>query len=233
MLEIKKLLELSLEEREVAIYNELRQIDCSEHIEKLSQGNVTLSYLSWSWAFDTIQQLLPISYEIKQFVDGEGNRVPYQFDKNTGYMVFTEMTILGIKKSMWLPVMDSANKAMKSEPYAYKTKNGDKWVQAANMFDVNKTIMRCLVKNLSLFGLGLYIYAGEDLPPKEKEYITDEQKKAFKELGVKVEGVLSTYGISDINLLEKEQAQFVIDSKKAYLEKQKSKVGATDGNTNK
>ena len=233
MMEIKKLLELSLEEREVAIYNELRKIDCSEHIEKLSQGNVTLSYLSWSWAFDTIQQLLPISYEIKQFTDGEGNRVPYQFDKNTGYMVFTEMTILGIKKSMWLPVMDSANKAMKAEPYSYKTKNGDRWVLAANMFDVNKTIMRCLVKNLSLFGLGLYIYAGEDLPPKEKEYITDEQKKAFKELGVKVEGVLSTYGISDINLLEKEQAQFVIDSKKAYLEKQKSKAGATDGNTNK
>lgn len=231
MLDIKELMKLSLEEREVAIYKELRQIDCSEHIEKLTQGNVTLSYLSWSWAFDTIQQLLPISYEIKQFTDANGKLVPYQFDKNTGYMVFTEMNILGIKKSMWLPVMDSANKAMKSEPYSYKAKGVDKWVQPANMFDVNKTIMRCLVKNLSLYGLGLYIYAGEDLPPKEKEYITDEQLKEMQDLKVRIDGVLKTYGITDIKQLEKDQAQFVIDSKRAYLEKQKA--GATDGNTTK
>ena len=229
-MEIKKLLEMCLEEREVAIYKELKKIDCSEHIEKLNQGGVTLSYLSWSWAVDTLQSLLPMSYEIKQFVDGNGNKVPYQYDKNTGYMVFTEVTILGIKKSMWLPVLDSNNKAMKAEPYQYKTKNGDKYVNAATMFDVNKTIMRCLVKNISMFGLGLYIYAGEDLPPKEKEYITKEQLQAFKDLGVKVEGVLSTYGVSDVSLLEKDQAQFVIDSKRAYLEKQKVKE---NGNTSK
>ena len=220
-MDIKKLLEMSIEEREVAIYNELRKIDVSEHTEKVKQGGIELTYLSWSWAFDTIQQLLPISYEVKQFVDGEGNRLPYQYDKNTGYMVFTEMNILGVKKSMWLPVMDSANKAMKDEPYKYTTKNGDKWVQPATMFDINKTIMRCLVKNVSLYGLGLYIYAGEDLPPKEKEYITKEQLDEMKELGVKIEGVLSTYGINDIKFLEKEQAQFVIDSKRAYLKKQK------------
>ena len=222
-MDIKKLLEMSIEEREVAIYNELRKIDVSEHTEKVKQGGIELTYLSWSWAFDTIQQLLPISYEVKQFVDGEGNRLPYQYDKNTGYMVFTEMNILGVKKSMWLPVMDSANKAMKDEPYKYTTKNGDKWVQPATMFDVNKTIMRCLVKNVSLYGLGLYIYAGEDLPPKEKEYITKEQLDEMKELGVKIEGVLSTYGVNDIKFLEKEQAQFVIDSKRAYLKKQKEK----------
>lgn len=230
MLDIKKLLSLSIEEREVEIYKELRLIDCSEHTEKVKQGGIELTYLSWSWAFDTVQQLLPISYEVKQFVDGEGNKVPYQYDKNTGYMVFTEMNIIGVKKSMWLPVMDSANKAMKAEPYKYTTKMGDKWVQAATMFDVNKTIMRCLVKNISMFGLGLYIYAGEDLPPKEKEYITKEQLDEMKKLGVVFEGVLSTYGISDISLLEKENAQFVIDSKKRYLAKQKEKE---NGNTSK
>ena len=158
--------------------------------------------------------------------------MPYQYDKNTGYMVFTEMNIVGVKKSMWLPVMDSANKAMKAEPYKYTTKSGDKWVQAATMFDVNKTIMRCLVKNLSLYGLGLYIYAGEDLPPREKEYITKEQLDEMKALGVKLDGVINTYGISDISLLEKDQAQFVIESKKAYLEKQKGK-GADNGSANK
>jgi hypothetical protein len=65
---------------------------------------------------------------------------------------------------MWLPVMDGKNKAMKREAYKYMTKFGEKSVEAFTMFDVNKAIMRCLTKNLAMFGLGLYIYAGEDLP---------------------------------------------------------------------
>ena len=73
-----------------------------------------------------------------------------------------------------MPVMDGANKAMKAEKYSYQVKgrNGqpyDKWVEAATMFDINKTIMRCLVKNLAMFGLGLYIYAGEDLPTTDDD----------------------------------------------------------------
>ena len=78
--------------------------------------------------------------------------------------MFTKVTINGITKEMWLPVMDSKNKAMKKEPYTYTTKYGEKTVESATMFEINKTIMRCLVKNLAMFGLGLYIYAGEDLP---------------------------------------------------------------------
>ena len=75
---------------------------------------------------------------------------------------------------MWLPVMDGNNKAMLNHPYKYKVKEykDGKWtggyieksVEVASMFDVNKTIMRCLVKNLAMFGLGIYIYAGEDMP---------------------------------------------------------------------
>ena len=80
---------------------------------------------------------------------------------------------------MWLPVLDGANKAMKAAPYTYTTPKWDynpqtrrrekigmeeRTVEAASMFDVNKAIMRCLVKNLAMFGLGLYVYAGEDLP---------------------------------------------------------------------
>ena len=75
--------------------------------------------------------------------------------------------------------MDSNNNAMKDKPYEYTTKYGTKTVDSADMFDINKTIMRCLVKNLAMFGLGLYIYAGEDLPPKEpeveKEPVTPQQ----------------------------------------------------------
>lgn len=88
-------------------------------------------------------------------------------------MVYTTVTIDGITHEMWLPVMDGANNAMRFEPYSIKTKFGDKPVAAATMFDVNKTIMRCLTKNLAMFGLGLYIYAGEDLPEE-----TEDEKQA-------------------------------------------------------
>ena len=69
--------------------------------------------------------------------------------------------------------MDLKNKTMKETAYTYqfydtyKKQYVEKTVNAATMFDVNKTIMRCLVKNLAMFGLGLYIYAGEDLPNEE------------------------------------------------------------------
>jgi hypothetical protein len=56
---------------------------------------------------------------------------------------------------------------MKDTEYSYATRYGDKTVEAATMFDINKAIMRCLVKNLAMFGLGIYIYAGEDLPEGE------------------------------------------------------------------
>lgn len=229
-LDLKKLLEMSIEEREVEIFKILRQIDVSEHIEKLEQNNITLSYLSWAWAFDTIQQMLPISYKVKHFTDMAGNEQPYMFDENTGYMVETEMTILGVTKTMWLPVMDSNNRAMKKEAYNVTFKSGrNVAVQPANMFDVNKTIMRCLVKNVSLFGLGLYIYAGEDLPERPKEYITQEQIDEMKKLGVKMDGVLKSFNVSDITLLEKTQADYVITSKRNYLEKQK-KESESNGN---
>ena len=74
---------------------------------------------------------------------------------------------------MWLPVMNSSNKAMKETAYTYqvydtfKRQYVEKTVNAATMFDINKTIMRCLVKNLAMFGLGLYVYAGEDIPCDE------------------------------------------------------------------
>ena len=71
---------------------------------------------------------------------------------------------------------------MKAQPYSYvvtyKTKTVEKRVEAATMFDVNTTIMRCLVKNLAMFGLGLYIYAGEDLPQEEKEKAASDRLKA-------------------------------------------------------
>ena len=89
-------------------------------------------------------------------------------------MVFTKVTIAGITREMWLPVMDSKNKTMLDHEYTYEVKNWktgevvEKVVAPATMFDINKTIMRCLTKNFAMFGLGLYIYAGEDLPEEEQ-----------------------------------------------------------------
>jgi len=68
---------------------------------------------------------------------------------------------------MNLPVLDGANKAQKNVDYTYKTKFSEKIVNAATMFDINTAIMRCLTKNLAMFGLGHYIYAGEDFPENE------------------------------------------------------------------
>lgn len=161
-------------EKKKTVFDELFHLDVNDRVEKKKTGNSQLSYLSWSWAWAEVKKRFEdAEYVIHKF----NNQLPYVYDENTGYMVFTSVTINGITHEMWLPVMDGANKAMKSRPYTYKTRNGDKSVEAATMFDVNKTIMRCLVKNLAMFGLGLYIYSGEDLPEEEPAKAANEKQK--------------------------------------------------------
>lgn len=161
------------------VFDELNAINVNDKTEKKKSGGTELTYLSWTWAWAEVKKRFPDAhYEIVMH-----NGLPYVYDENTGYMVFTNVTIDGITHTMWLPVMDGANKAMKNQPYTYSTKyNGEKTVEAATMFDVNKTIMRCLVKNLAMFGLGLYIYAGEDLPEVEVEEQKTAQEVAKKKL---------------------------------------------------
>jgi hypothetical protein len=140
----------------MASFEELRSINVNDHTETKSG----LTYLSWAWAWDMFKQKCPdATYELVKNANG----LPY-FESNAGVMVYTKVTVENITYEMWLPVMDGANKAMLSTPYNYKTKYGEKSVEAFSMFDVNKTIMRCLVKNLAMFGFAIYIYAGEDLP---------------------------------------------------------------------
>ena len=163
----------------MGVFEELNAINVNEKTEKKKSGNTELTYLSWTWAWAEVKKRYPDAhYEIIMH-DG----LPYVYDENTGYMVFTTVTIQDITHMMWLPVMDGANKAMKNKRYTYSTKySGEKRVEAATMFDVNKTIMRCLVKNLAMFGLGLYIYAGEDLPEVEAEEQKTAQEVAKKKL---------------------------------------------------
>ena len=147
-------------------FEKLTALDVSAHIEKKTTKTATLSYLSWAWAWDYFKKSYPdAKYEIKEW---EGK--PYLFDEKTGYMVETSITAGGETHMMWLPVMDGSNHAMTDKKYTITNKYGQvTTIQPANMFDINKAIMRCLVKNMAMFGLGLYIYAGEDLPSDSVE----------------------------------------------------------------
>ena len=166
------------------IFNKLFLLDINGHIEKKNG----LSYLSWAWAWAEVKKLYPTAnYTIE----------PYSFDEKLGYMVFTNVTIAGQTYRMWLPVMDNNNNSMKSEPYEVTTKYGKRQVAAASMFDINKAYMRCLVKNLAMFGLGLYIYAGEDLPEKSFETI-DEEPALLEETLNKIDGCTTVEAVTDI-----------------------------------
>jgi hypothetical protein len=138
-------------ENQKTVFERLSAINVNDHVEKKSN----LTYLSWAWAWSETKRACPdATYKI-----GETT-----YDDALGFMCHTTVTIEDETLEMWLPVMDGANKSMKKTAYTYSTRYGDKTVEAATTFDINKTIMRCLVKNLAMFGLGIYIYAGEDLP---------------------------------------------------------------------
>ena len=145
----------------------LSAINCNEHTEQKNG----LTYLSWAWAWGFVKTNFPdANYKVRQY-DGK----PFLFDESLGYLVTTEVTIKGETIEMSLPVMDGANKAQKHIAYTYGKYN--KTCEAATMFDINTAIMRCLTKNLAMFGLGHYIYAGEDLPLSSLE----EALNAIKE----------------------------------------------------
>lgn len=191
------------------------QLNVNEHTETKND----LTYLSWAWAWQETLKICPTAtYEIKHFLDKDGVNRCYQYDPKLGYMVFTSVTVNGLTREMWLPVMDGANKAMKTEAYKYTTKYGEKVVEAATMFDINKTIMRCLTKNLAMFGLGIYIYAGEDLPIEISEPINSKQLARIKELGIIEQNVCKKFNVNSIQELTYKQAEFVIITKEKALE---------------
>ena len=151
------------------VFDTLYPVDISGKTEKRNG----FTYLSWAWAWAEVKKRYPsATYEIIKF-DG----IPYVFDEKTGYMVYTNVTIEGITHEMWLPVMDTNNCAMKAEPYEVQTKFKTITVKPATMFDINKTIMRCLVKNLAMFGLGLNIYIGEDMPDADRNEQMNQEKE--------------------------------------------------------
>ena len=233
-------------EKDTSVFHTLNDINVNDRVEEKIAGGVKLSYLSWTWAWSEIKK----RYEDAKYEIVMHNDLPYVYDENTGYMVFTRMTIEGVTHEMWLPVMDSNNRAMKAKPYDVSFKSGKSiTVQAATMFDINKTIMRCLVKNIAMFGLGLYIYAGEDLPEEEDKQLKEDANKkakeeeenlkkieaervemvnsvldALKENGINFEIVKSLYKVKDLRTMSTAKCENILkhldDIKKLQEEKE-------------
>lgn len=176
-------------------FEKVYTINVSEKTEKKNG----LTYLSWAWAWAEFKKIYPTAkYTIKRFE----NNLPYVYDEKTGYMVFTEVTVDDLTHEMWLPVMDNKNKTLID----------------AKMTDINKTIMRCLTKNLAMFGLGLYIYAGEDLPEGEVIPLDEALVKELEALGGTLELVAIHYK-TNVENITNEQIKELVDRKKQSLEK--------------
>lgn len=152
------------DERRTIMFKALSALNLNDMCEKRGE----LTYLPWSDCMDVLRSAFP-SATYRVIKNSEG--LPYFTDPDTGIMIFTEVTIDGVTSECFLPVMDNKNQAMKLVPYtynvwnSYKKCNEEKSVAAATMFDINKTIWRCLVKNIAIAtGIGLYIFKGEDVP---------------------------------------------------------------------
>ena len=133
-------------------FNTLNSINVNEKTEQKNG----LTYLSWAWAWGEVKKLFPdATYTIYENENGWN----YHTDGKTCW-VKTGVTVNGIEHVEYLPVMDFKNKSIPAN--------------AVTSFDVNKAIQRSLTKAVARHGLGLYIYAGEDLPESENE---EQQKK--------------------------------------------------------
>ena len=132
----------------------------NEHVEKKNG----LSYLSWAWAWAEVLKVDNQAwFEVHEWWLDEGGTVPCMYLKDQTAMVKVSVYVNEIKRTCVLPVMDHRNKA----------------IENPNAFQINTAIMRCLAKAIAMHGLGLYIYAGEDLPMEEE---VKEEKVEKKEI---------------------------------------------------
>jgi len=138
------------------VFKTLSEINVNGKTEK--KGKFT--YLSWAFAWAELKKVSPTATS-KVYHD-ENTNMPY-FASKAGVIVKVGITIDGLEHINYLPVMDFRNASIPSEK--------------VNMMDVNKAIQRCTVKAIALHGLGLYIYAGEDLPEAPKETLEDSKLK--------------------------------------------------------
>ena len=164
------------------VWDELSQVDCSEHTEKKGK----LTYLSWAWAWGITMEHYPTaSYKFESFfVDQEGTVLDTMFYPDGSASVHVTVSIGELTRSMWLPVMDFKNNAIANP----------------NSRQISDAKMRCLVKCIAMFGLGHYVYAGEDLPPSSDE--EEETKEVEKETKVTEEELPVNYEKFSESLIE-------------------------------
>jgi hypothetical protein len=133
-----------------------------------------LTYLSWAWAWTEALKADPTAFfEVKTFMRDQYTEMPYM-DINGTAMVWVTVTMFGQPRTCMLPVMDHRNKP----------------IMNPDAFQVNTAIVRCMTKAVSLHGLGLYIYAGEDLPESD-DAPTTMGELTKKEDGPKYEKIIA------------------------------------------
>ena len=136
---------------------DLLSINVNEHTEK--KGGLT--YLSWAWAWAEVLKVDPkATWHVVSASNVDGVEYPCTFMPDGTVMVHTRVEINNSAKHCWLPVMDNRNNAFKN-PDARK---------------ISDAIMRCMTKAIAMHGLGLYIYAGEDLPQVDSEDASADEK---------------------------------------------------------
>ena len=173
-------------------FTKLNSIDCSDKIEEKNG----MSYVSWAYAWGELKKIHPdATYTVYENKDGWN----YHTDGKTCW-VKTGVTVNGIEHIEFLPVMDFKNRSIPLE--------------AVTSFDVNKTIQRSLTKAVARHGLGLYVYAGEDLPDVDltddiREKISnvsnmDELKQIYESEKEKYKGEVRSEFLTLINAKKKE-----------------------------
>ena len=166
----------TLDEKRSLCFDALYNMNLGDKVEKKDN----LSYLTWSEAWKAFKEVYPSA--TFRVITNPDTKLPYFVDPQIGIMVFTEVTADDLTQQCFLPVLNSSMKPMRLEAYNYTVydkqnkRQIEKTCEAANAFDLNKTIMRCLVKNLALFGLGLKLYQGEDIPCENQDDSADQKK---------------------------------------------------------
>ena len=171
-------------EEKKSVFEVLNAINVNEHIEKKGE----LSYLSWAWAWAEVKKAFPeANYTIYECSTQYGP-VNYFTDGRTAW-VKTGVTIEGLEHIEELPVMDYNNRSIALEKIT--------------SFDVNKAIQRSLTKACARHGLGLYIYAGEDLPEGESATLTVQLNPRLKELkDNQIEWIIARKDLFNVNRKE-------------------------------
>lgn len=142
-----------------SVFEVLSKINCNEHTEQKNG----LTYLSWAWAWNICKAHFPdAQYTIYETPEGR----PYFDDGRTSW-VKTGVTINGQEHIEYLPIMDYKNASIP--------------VGRITSMDMNKAIQRSLTKAIARHGLGLYIYAGEDLPDALDDEAREEVNKKVEE----------------------------------------------------